>query len=135
MIAHNAKYELSTFCTRGLKHTIEKDKLSVVCTMVNEYTRNSGLQSYSLDALTGLKSDVIADAQEKGLLGEGVTKKNFWQTDWSNNPAMLRHIGLFTKDKQPGTTEKKTLNLDKHSIALSFLCFRCWHIWSNMACV
>jgi DNA polymerase I-like protein with 3'-5' exonuclease and polymerase domains len=103
MIAHNAKYELSTFCTRGLKHTIEKDKLSVVCTMVNEYTRNSGLQSYSLDALTGLKSDVIADAQEKGLLGEGVTKKNFWQTDWSNNPAMLRHIGDYCCDDLKAT--------------------------------
>ena len=92
MVAHNAKFELAIMSCRGFTHTIEKGVLTVVDTMVMEYIRNSGLASYSLDALTGMKSDVIADAQAKGLVTEGVGKKDFWNTDWSHNSKMLDHI-------------------------------------------
>lgn len=92
MIAHNAKFELSVMSCRGYTHIIEKGVLSVADTMVMEYFRNTGLPSYSLDALTGLKTDVVQEAVEKGLLPEGVKKSDFWSTDWSKDALMIEHI-------------------------------------------
>lgn len=92
---HNFKFDLCTLNTRGLQHTIEEGIPSMFCTMVMEYFRNTGLSSYSLDALTGMKTDVVADAKEKGLITEDLNKSYFWQIDWSRNPEMVKHIGEY----------------------------------------
>lgn len=95
MVCHNAKYDYSVLKTHGLKHTIKPGELSVACTMQMAYFRDSNLDSFSLDYLTGQKDDVIEKCAEAGVF-EGYeklpSKADFWNTDWSDNKDVLKVI-------------------------------------------
>jgi DNA polymerase I-like protein with 3'-5' exonuclease and polymerase domains len=89
-VGHNLKFDLAVLKARGLKHTIVPGKLTVADTMVMAYHKNTGLPSYSLDALTNAKDDVIQKFFDAGLVDKIMTAVNFWAIDWSNNePAKL----------------------------------------------
>lgn len=91
VFAHNAKFDFGALKCRGLSHTITPGKLSVGCTMVNEYIIDSSKPSYSLDSLTGAKGDVIQSCVDAGL-DVPSNVKDFWNTDWSANESVLELI-------------------------------------------
>lgn len=95
MVCHNAKFDYSVLKTHGLNHTIRPGVLSVICTMQMAYFRDSNLDSFSLDYLTGAKDDIIEKCAEAGVF-EGSdklpSKAAFWSTDWSGNELVLRIV-------------------------------------------
>lgn len=93
LVMHNAKFDYGVLQLHGLGHKIEKGKPSIVCTQVMEYHRDSDREGgFSLDALTGIKTDILAVCKEQDLIPEKMSKAEFWQTDWSNNPEVLALI-------------------------------------------
>jgi DNA polymerase I-like protein with 3'-5' exonuclease and polymerase domains len=82
IVAHNAKFDKAVLEIRGLP------KFTWACTQIMAYARDSGLQSFSLSALTGLKTDIIAQCQEAGYIGK-LKPAEFWQTDWRGNEGVL----------------------------------------------
>lgn len=91
-IAHNAKFDYSALKVRGLKHTIVPGELSVACTMSMAHTEDSTRQSYSLQSLTGEKTDVIQSFVNDGLLEKRISEQEFWSTDWSGNIGAITRI-------------------------------------------
>lgn len=102
MIAHNGKFDYSALKVRGLKWTIEQGKLSVICTMVMAYFRESNLPSFSLDSLTGMKTDVVQACVDKGLI-EHMSHPQFWETDWSDHTEVLSVIADYCVDDLKAT--------------------------------
>lgn len=93
LVAHNAKYDYGVLKTYGLKHYITPSSLSVACTQVMEYHRDSKpVGGLSLDALTGMKSDVVQAFVDAGLLDKTISTEAFWDLDWSNNRKALKLI-------------------------------------------
>ena len=93
-VAHNAKFDLGVLKVRGLQHTIVPGVLSVADTMVMEYTYDTTQKErgYSLQALTGQKSDVQQAFVDAGLLESKVSDSVFWSTDWSDNKKAIELI-------------------------------------------
>lgn len=102
-IAHNAKFDLGVLNTRGMGHTIVKGELSIVCTMQMEYARASNLPSYSLDALTGMKTNLVQTAVDKQLIPAVVKSSVFWSTNWEHNKPMLELIADYCCDDLKAT--------------------------------
>lgn len=94
LVAHNMKYDYSVLRTRGFESTT-----ALLDTMVMAYLQNSGLPSYSLDALTGEKSNVIQAFVDQGYFGEEAPSQlEFWQTDWSEDEGALNIIANYCMD-------------------------------------
>jgi DNA polymerase I-like protein with 3'-5' exonuclease and polymerase domains len=91
LVAHNAKFDLSVLRVRGLQHKILPGIPSILCTMTMQVFKDSSLPSFSLDALTGEKTDLLQALLDKELISVA-DKKTFWNTDWSNNSEVLSEI-------------------------------------------
>lgn len=121
-IAHNARFDYSVLKIRGLQHKIIPGVLSIGCSMIMEYNRDSTKDSYSLQALTGKKTDVIGAFVDAGLLEEKITDVDFWNRDWSTNDAALKLIanycsadvkatlGLYNRQARWYNSEPKFIN-------------------------
>lgn len=96
IVMHNAAFDYGILKTHGLKWTIEPGKLSIVCTMAMAYGWNSSLPSYSLDALTGEKTDLMQSCIDAGI--DVPTKPvDFWAEDWSANDEVLELMAEYLK--------------------------------------
>ena len=94
LVAHNMKFDYGVLRTRGLAPCE-----ALLDTMVMAYLQNSGLSSYSLDFLTGEKSNVIQAFVDQGFFGEEPpTLAQFWQQDWSDDPRALELIAEYCCD-------------------------------------
>lgn len=91
-VAHNAKFDYGVLKIRGLQHTIKQGVLSVACTQVMAYIKDSTRPSYSLEALTGMKTDLLQACIEAGCWNVADAPQNFWQIDWSDHPNVLQVI-------------------------------------------
>lgn len=103
MICHNAKFDYAVLKQRGLVWQIDGQSLSIMCTMVMEYIRATNLPSYSLDALTGQKTNVVQSFVEAGLLDKEITLAKFWETDWSGSPEAVALITKYCVDDLKAT--------------------------------
>lgn len=95
VLAHNMRFDYSVLRIRGLQHKIEPGKLSIGCTQVMAHIWDSTKESYSLQALTGQKADVIEAFVNSGLLEERITDAAFWATDWSDNAQAIALIASY----------------------------------------
>ena len=59
VLMHNAAFDYSVLKTHGLQWQIKPGELSIVCTMAMAFGWNSSRKSYSLEALTGEKEDIV----------------------------------------------------------------------------
>jgi DNA polymerase I-like protein with 3'-5' exonuclease and polymerase domains len=94
LVAHNAKFDYAVLKVRGLQHYIQPGSMQVLDTMVMSFAKDSTLPSYSLDALTGEKQDILSVFVSEGLLPEKTNLKELWSRDWSVNSEA---IDLLTK--------------------------------------
>lgn len=88
LVCHNAKFDVPLLATRGFRVNWSL----VYCTQVLAYLQRNDRPSYSLDALTGLKTDLIQELKDGGNLDERATEKEFWAEDWSRNPGVLEYM-------------------------------------------
>jgi DNA polymerase I-like protein with 3'-5' exonuclease and polymerase domains len=92
MVGHNSKFDYGALKCRGLNHYIVPGQLSVACTQIMAYIVDTNQDSLSLDALTGLKSDVLAECHKLGLALDCKSAREFWNTDWINNEPVLQVV-------------------------------------------
>lgn len=104
-VGHNIKFDLAVLKARGLKHTIVKGELTVADTMVMAYHQNTNLPSYSLDALTSAKEDVIQKFLDAGVIEKTMTSVNFWAIDWSKNEEAISLLANYCMQDVKATTD------------------------------
>lgn len=88
LVCHNAKFDLPLLSTRGFRVRWEL----VYCTQVLAYLDRNDNKSFSLDALTGAKQDLLALLKDEGTLEQDMTTKEFWEHDWRHNEGVLEYM-------------------------------------------
>jgi DNA polymerase I-like protein with 3'-5' exonuclease and polymerase domains len=91
LVCHNAKYDIPLLTTRGFRLNWSL----VYCTQVLAYLDRNDRDSYSLDALTGAKMDLLEELKECNMLEPATTTKEFWAHDWSHNPGVLDYMQAY----------------------------------------
>jgi DNA polymerase I-like protein with 3'-5' exonuclease and polymerase domains len=89
LVYHNAKFDHNVLLLRGLSVPWSQ----VLCTQVLAYLRNNQAPSFSLDALTGKKQDLLPFAQEEGF----ASLTDFWNTNHSSNEGVLKRLEDYCK--------------------------------------
>jgi DNA polymerase I-like protein with 3'-5' exonuclease and polymerase domains len=92
-IFHNSKFDYRLLTQRGLRVPVER----VLDTQVLAYILDNTRPSYSLDALTGRKLDVIQEFHKAGLLESAIKPEQFWEIDWSENEPALSLLVEYCK--------------------------------------
>lgn len=93
VVVHNAKFDVAVLRLRGLTAPIT----SILDTQVLAYLLDNTRDSYSLDALTGQKEDLMQALGEEGFLEEPMKAVDFWAVDWSDNLEMLERLAAYCK--------------------------------------
>ena len=103
IVAHNTKFDYAVLKLHGLNHTIEPNHLSVMCTQVMAYIKDSSLPSYSLSELTGEKTDVVQACLDLGLIERKLNATEFWSIDWTENTEVRKVIENYCVDDLKAT--------------------------------
>lgn len=85
LIAHNLKFDYSVLKIRGLK--LKRNALKL-CTQMMAYLQDPTLPSYSLEALTNQKQNLIDELAKAGIDCPN-NIEDFWKQDWTNNQQVL----------------------------------------------
>lgn len=100
IVVHNSKFDVSVLRLRGLTAPIS----SILDTQVLAYLLDNTRDSYSLDALTGQKEDLMQALVEEGLLKQKnyfltlpLKAADFWAIDWSDNLEMMDRLAVYCK--------------------------------------
>lgn len=109
LVYHNAKFDHRVLSLRGLDVPISR----VLDTQVLSYLLDNTKDSYSLDALTGEKTDIVQLFINAGVLEDKISKADFWNRYWGEDAEALNLMLSYCKDDIKAT-EKLYKHIRKH---------------------
>jgi len=134
LVCHNAKFDIPLLTTRGFNVRWKR----VYCTQVLAYLQRNDRPSFSLDALTGAKTDVIQELKDCGTLDENTSEREFWAHDWSGNWGVREALETYcTNDTKVCHKLYKAIvraSTEQEAIAYtgwSSPCWQCCRAWSS----